>query len=155
MLIYGVLPTVLHDDPRYFFKGRGSALSRIGYAASRSVNCRTDSGKNTFNIPQVFGQLGQASISLSYYPQVNRNVGGLFSGWAINQLYNMGWNQLKEFTLDLGAFESAAPEEAPASGCERQPFPNFADQLAVRNSIARAEHANRPWHHFDFYRRPT
>ena len=52
-------------------------------------------------------------------------------------------------------FESAAPEKAPASGCERQPFPNFAGQLAVRNSIARAEHANRPWHHFDFYRRPT
>jgi len=104
MLIYGVLPTVLHDDPRYFRKGRGSALSRIGYAASRSVICRTDSGKNTFNIPQVFGQLGQASISLSYYPQVNRNVGGLFSGWAINQLYNMGWNQLKEFTPDLGAY---------------------------------------------------
>jgi hypothetical protein len=106
MLIYGVLPTVLHDDPRYFRKGRGSAWSRIGYAASRSVICRTDSGRNTFNIPQVFGQLGQASISLTYYPQVNRNVGGLFSGWAINQIYNMGWNQLKEFTPDLGAYLS-------------------------------------------------
>lgn len=104
MLIYGVLPTLLHDDPRYFRKGRGSTWSRIGYAASRSVICRTDSGKNTFNIPQVFGQLGQASISLTYYPQVNRNVGGLFSGWAINQIYNMGWNQLKEFTPDLGAY---------------------------------------------------
>jgi hypothetical protein len=104
MLIYGVLPTILHDDPRYFRKGRGSALSRIGYAASRSVICRTDSGKDTFNIPQVFGQLGQASISLSYYPEVNRNVSGLFSGWAINQIYNIGWNQLKEFTPDLGAY---------------------------------------------------
>ena len=104
MLIYGVLPTILHDDPRYFRKGRGSALSRIGYAASRSVICRTDSGKDAFNIPQVFGQLGQASISLSYYPEVNRNVSGLFSGWAINQIYNMGWNQLKEFTPDLGSY---------------------------------------------------
>jgi hypothetical protein len=104
MLIYGILPTILHDDPRYFRKGRGSAISRIGYAASRSVICRADSGKDTFNIPQVFGQLGQASISLSYYPEVNRNVGGLFSGWAINQVYNMGWNQLKEFTPDLGAY---------------------------------------------------
>jgi hypothetical protein len=104
LLIYGVLPTLLHDDPRYFRKGRGSAWSRIGYAASRTVICRTDSGKNTFNIPQVFGQLGQASISLTYYPEVNRNVAGLFSGWAINQIYNMGWNQLKEFTPDLGAY---------------------------------------------------
>jgi hypothetical protein len=104
MLIYGVLPSLLHDDPRYFRKGRGSTWYRIGYAASRTVICRTDSGKNTFNIPQVFGQLGQASISLTYYPQVNRNIGGLFSGWAINQLYNIGWNQLKEFTPDLGAY---------------------------------------------------
>jgi hypothetical protein len=104
ILIYGALPTLLHDDPRYFRKGRGSTWSRIGYAASRTVICRTDSGKSTFNIPQVFGQLGQASISLTYYPQQDRNVGGLFSGWVINQFYNIGWNQLKEFTPDLGAY---------------------------------------------------
>jgi hypothetical protein len=57
-----------------------------------------------FNVSQVFGQLGQAGISLSYYPQQDRNVTGLFSGWAINQIYNIGWNQLKEFTPDLGAY---------------------------------------------------
>jgi len=104
MLIYGVLPTALHQDPRYFRKGRGRALSRIAYAASRVVIARTDSGKNTFNVSQVVGQLGQAGISLSYYPQQDRDIRGLFSGWAINQGYNIGWNQLKEWTPDLGAF---------------------------------------------------
>lgn len=104
MLIYGVIPTALHQDPRYFRKGRGSALSRIGYAASRVLIARTDSGNPTFNVSQVFGQLGQAGISLSYYAQQDRNLGGLFSGWAINQGYNIGWNQLKEWTPDLGAF---------------------------------------------------
>jgi len=104
MLIYGLLPTVLHQDPRYFRRGKGTAWSRIGYAASRVLIARTDSGKPTFNTSQVFGQLGQAGISLSYYPRQDRSVHGLFVGWAINQAYNLGWNQLKEFTPDLGAY---------------------------------------------------
>jgi hypothetical protein len=103
MLIYGVLPSLLHQDPRYFRRGRGSAWSRVGYAASRVLIARTDSGKPTFNASQVFGQLGQAGISLSYYPKEDRGVQGLFMGWAINQAYNIGWNQLKEFTPDLSA----------------------------------------------------
>jgi hypothetical protein len=104
MLIYGLLPQLLHQDPRYFRKGRGTKWSRIVYAAERTVIARSDSGRPMFNASQVFGQLGQAGISLSYYPQQDRNVGGLFSGWAINQGYNIGWNQLKEFTPDLNAF---------------------------------------------------
>jgi hypothetical protein len=103
MLIYGVLPTVLHQDPRYFRRGRGSAWSRIYYATSRVVIARTDSGNPTFNVSQVFGQLGQASISMLYYPQQDRRIQGVLTGWAINQGYNIGWNQLKEWTPDLFA----------------------------------------------------
>jgi hypothetical protein len=105
MLIYGVLPSLLHHDPRYFRKGRGKAWSRVAYAAERVVISRTDSGNPTFNFSQVFGQLGQASISAyTYYPKEDRKLRGVLSGWAINQGYNIGWNQLKEFTPDLGAF---------------------------------------------------
>lgn len=105
MLIYGVLPCVLHQDPRYFRKGRGKAWSRIAYAASRVVIARTDSGRSTFNASQVFGQLGQATISsTTYYPKEDRELEGVLTGWVINQGYNIGWNQLKEFTPDLAAF---------------------------------------------------
>jgi hypothetical protein len=104
MLIYGVLPQVLHEDPRYFRRGRGSAWSRIAYAASRVLIARTDSGNPTFNSCQVFGQLGQASLSLLYYPKQDREFHGVLVGWVVNQGYNIGWNQLKEFTPDLGAF---------------------------------------------------
>jgi hypothetical protein len=103
-LIYGVLPQLLHQDPRYFRKGEGSALSRVGYAASRVIIARNDNGDRVFNASQVFGQLGQAGISLSYYPRQDRDGRGLFQGWAVNQAYNIGWNQLKEFTPDLGAY---------------------------------------------------
>ena len=39
-----------------------------------------------------------------YYPKRDREIDGVLEGWAINQGYNIGWNQLKEFTPDLGAF---------------------------------------------------
>jgi hypothetical protein len=103
-LIYGFLPNMLHQDPRYFRRGKGSPLSRIAYAASRVLIARSDSGMPTFNASQVFGQLGQAGISLSYYARQDRSVHGLFQGWVVNQTYNIGWNQLKEFTPDLNAF---------------------------------------------------
>jgi hypothetical protein len=54
-----------------------------------------------FNASQVFGQLGQAGISLTYYPQQDRNVHGLFVGWGVSQAYTIGWNQLKEFSPDV------------------------------------------------------
>jgi hypothetical protein len=104
MLIYGVIPNMLHQDPRYFRKGRGSAWSRVAYAASRVLIARTDSGKPTFNASQIFGQLGQASLSMIYYPRQDREIHGVLQGWAINQGYNIGWNQLKEFSADMGAF---------------------------------------------------
>jgi hypothetical protein len=53
----------------------------------------------------MVGQLGQASISAyTYYPKEDRKLQGVVTGWAINQGYNIGWNQLKEFTPDLGAY---------------------------------------------------
>jgi hypothetical protein len=103
-LIYGVIPQLLRQDPRYFRKGTGSAFSRIGYAASRVLIARRDNGSSVFNASQVFGQLGQAGISLSYYPKQDRDVRGLFVGWAVNQGYNVGWNQLKEFSPDLSGY---------------------------------------------------
>lgn len=127
LLIYGILPTVLHQDPRYFRKGRGRAISRIYYAMSRVVIARTDSGKPTFNASQVFGQLGQAGISLSYYPRQDRDVRGLFTGWAINQGYNIGWNQLKEFTPDLGAFMKRHPLRKHKKEKEQESSPVLAD----------------------------
>jgi len=125
-LIYGVLPQLLHQDPRYFRKGTGSPLSRIGYAASRALIARRDNGNRVFNASQVFGQLGQAAISLSYYPQQDRDVKGLFLGWAVNQTYNIGWNQLKEFSPDLNTYLKRRAQRKRAKQLEKQHFDNPA-----------------------------
>src|SRR5258708_11751841 len=99
--IFGFLPHVLHDDPRFFRKAKGSPWYRVRYAATRTVITRTDSGNPTFNTPQVLGQLLQQSISTAYYPEQDRTVGRVFQNWGTNLAYNSAYNVLKEFYPDF------------------------------------------------------
>jgi len=98
---FGFLPHVLHDDPRYWRKRYGSPWSRIKYAASRTVITYTDDRRNTFNVPEVAGQLLQQSISTAYYPPVDRTAGAVFNNWGVNLAYNSAYNVLKEFYPDF------------------------------------------------------
>lgn len=99
--IFGFLPHVLHQDPRYFRRAKGSVWGRIQYAATRTVISRTDAGDPTFNTPQVLGQLLQQGISTSYYPAQDRSVSGVFQNWGVNLAYNSAYNVLKEFYPDF------------------------------------------------------
>jgi hypothetical protein len=63
-----IMPTLLHQDPRYFRKGTGSVGSRIWWAATRSVVARNDSGNWTFNAAEFLGNGITASIGNAYYP---------------------------------------------------------------------------------------
>jgi hypothetical protein len=119
--IYGFLPHILHDDPRYFRRGQGSPWSRIYYAATRTVITRTDAQTPTFNAPQIFGQLAQAGISNAYYPKQDRNVAGTFEGWGINLGYNSGYNILKEFYPDLLGLFHRHRHDPAASATETRP----------------------------------
>ena len=99
--IFGFFPHILKEDPRYFRKGRGSPWSRLGYAVSRTVITRKDSGGSTFNTPQVLGQLLQQGISTTYYPQQDRSTKGVFLNWGISLAYNTGYNVLREYYPDF------------------------------------------------------
>ena len=99
--MYGFLPSILHDDPRYFRRVKGSITSRIYYAATRTVISRKDSGDPTFNIPLVAGFLFQQSISTAYYPPEDRTAGRVFQNWGTSLAYNSAYNELKEFYPDV------------------------------------------------------
>jgi len=68
-----ILPTVLKQDPRYFYKGRGSKRSRILYALANSVICKGDNGHWQPNYSSIAGNLAAGGISNLYYPANDRN----------------------------------------------------------------------------------
>ena len=69
-----VLPSLFHEDPRYFRKGPGSTvLHRIAYAVSRAVITRRDSGKDSFNFSGIVGMELGIALSNAYYPAKSVN----------------------------------------------------------------------------------
>jgi hypothetical protein len=68
-----ILPTVLKQDPRYFYKGRGSKRSRIFYALANSVICKGDNKRWQPNYSSIAGNLAAGGISNLYYPANDRN----------------------------------------------------------------------------------
>jgi len=69
-----VLPSWWHEDPRYYQKGKGSAMSRFLWAASSTGWCKRDNGKWGPNYANVIGNLIGSSIARVYYPSSERTV---------------------------------------------------------------------------------
>jgi hypothetical protein len=68
-----VFPSVLHQDPRYFYKGTGSIRARVLYAIANVVICKGDNGRWQPNYSNVLGNLAAAGISNIYYPASDRD----------------------------------------------------------------------------------
>ncbi|HVJ09691.1 MAG TPA: hypothetical protein VM554_15040 [Acidisarcina sp.] len=70
-----VFPALLHQDPRYFRLGKGSAMKRVLYSIETTVRCKSDSGKWQANYSNVLGNLVAGGISNLYYPSADRGFG--------------------------------------------------------------------------------
>jgi hypothetical protein len=101
IFVTGVFPVLLHQDPRYYRLGRGSGFKRTAYALSRIVIPRGDSGNNRFNASEFLGNLTSGALSMTYYPQNQRNVGEVFTRMGVEIGYDSLFNVLKEFYPDL------------------------------------------------------
>lgn len=69
-----VLPSLLHEDPRYFQKGTGNRTTRFLWAAASTVWCKRDKGGWGPNYANVGGNLIGAAIARAYYPASERTV---------------------------------------------------------------------------------
>ena len=84
MITDAILPSILHQDPRYFYKGKGSIRSRAMYAIASVFICKGDSGHWQPNYSNVLGNLAAAGISNTYYPSTDRNGARLtIDNWLI------------------------------------------------------------------------
>ena len=72
-----ILPSLLKQDPRYFYKGSGSSRSRLLYALASPVICKGDNMRWQPNYSNVAGSFASAGISYLYYPPSDRNGAGL------------------------------------------------------------------------------
>lgn len=81
-----ILPSVLKQDPRYFYKGTGSARSRILHALASPIICKGDNGRWQPNYSYVLGNFAAAGIANLYYPSSDRNGAGLVVGAALTRL---------------------------------------------------------------------
>jgi hypothetical protein len=68
-----ILPSMLKQDPRYFYKGTGTTRSRVLYALAMSVICKGDDGHWQPNYSGIVGGLAAGGISNLYYPASNRD----------------------------------------------------------------------------------
>jgi hypothetical protein len=71
-----VLPSLLKQDPRYYYRGTGSKRSRIFYAIANSVICKGDNGRWQPNYSNVLGSFGAAGLANLYYPANDRRGAG-------------------------------------------------------------------------------
>ena len=101
IFVTGVYPALFHDDPRYFRQGSGGFFSRTTYAVSRIMITRKDSGARAFNYSEILGNLSSGAISTSYYPESERNAGGVFERAGIQLGFDAGFNLVREFYPDV------------------------------------------------------
>jgi hypothetical protein len=100
MLGSAVLPAWWKQDPRYFYKGTGSFMSRAGYAIANAVICKGDNGHWQPAYSAIIGGLAAGGISNLYYPASDRsNVGLIFESAVIGTGEGAIQNLVQEFIV--------------------------------------------------------
>jgi len=95
-----ILPTMLHQDPRYFRRGKGSGLSRLGYSMGQIFWTHQDSGRANFNFSEILGSSAAVAISNIYYKD-DRTTHDAVSSLALQVGVDMATNIMKEFWPDF------------------------------------------------------
>jgi len=94
-----ILPSLLHQDPRYFYQGTGTTGSRIRHAMLSPFVARSDSGKWVPNYSSIGGDLAAAGLSNLYFPRANRGVGLVLGNFAIGTGERIGASLAQEFLI--------------------------------------------------------
>ena len=96
-----VLPSLFHQDPRYFRMGTGSIKRRILHAALSTVLCKGDNGHTQFSFSNIAGNVIAGGISNLYYPSNERGISLALDNALQVTAEGAAGAQLLEFSPDL------------------------------------------------------
>lgn len=78
-----ILPSLLHQDPRYFYDGEGTKKQRLAHALRAVFLTHGDNGNIEFNYSGIGGDLASAALANAYYPPANRGVHLFLANWGV------------------------------------------------------------------------
>ncbi|GAC1420667.1 MAG: hypothetical protein NVSMB62_14820 [Acidobacteriaceae bacterium] len=102
-----ILPSILHQDPRYFYQGSGGVTSRTLHAFASTFVTRGDNGRNQPNYSHLLGSLVAGAVSNAYHPESSRGTKQTFQTFGITVTGNLIGNLFREFVLR--SLEPAVP----------------------------------------------
>ena len=99
--VIAVLPTVFHQDARYFAKGEGPIWKRAFYSSTRVLITPNYAGRPSFNASELMGRGIAQGISISYYPRTDHPATDAAAKWANEILRDAANNVFREFWPDI------------------------------------------------------
>jgi hypothetical protein len=96
-----LLPTLTHEDPRYFRKAYGTVVGRGIYAIEQVVVCPRDNGSRDFNYSDTLGHLAASALTVTYYPAPSANGRIVMRTWAVSLAGDASGNLFLEFWPDV------------------------------------------------------
>jgi len=96
-----LLPTLTHEDPRYFRRARGGIVARGEYAAERVFVSQRDDGSRGFNYSDTLGRAAASALTIAYYPGPSANARVAAKTWGVSLVGLAGNNLFLEFWPDV------------------------------------------------------
>ena len=116
-----ILPSLLHEDPRYFRLGTGTFLHRASYATTRVFVTKLDNGKSRVYLSELVGNAVVIAITTSYYPdsrsapEALERYGLTLGNDALSNLLTEFWPDIKR-RLPFHKHPAPSPISAEALG---------------------------------------
>lgn len=100
-LVIFALPTIFHQDERYYALGKGGFWKRAFYSASRIVITPDYHGHDSFNISELLGRGMAQGISVAYYPSKTRTASAVATKYGYSIGRDALTNVFREFWPDI------------------------------------------------------
>ena len=100
-LVIFALPTLFHQDERYYALGHGSIWKRALYSSTRILITPDKHGQNSFNASEILGRGMAQAISTTYYPSADRTASGILAKYGYSLMRDSLTNVFREFWPDI------------------------------------------------------